>query len=584
MTTARSRVSDTPGPIVGIDLGTTYSLISVLQGGVPVVLPNALGERLTPSAVSVEQDDTLLVGAPALARATTHPERTVTAFKRDMGTGRTWRLGAHELTPTELSSLVLRALKADAEAALGMAVSEAIITVPAYFGDHQRQATRDAGILAGLRVERILNEPTAAALAYGLNDPDREARVVVLDLGGGTFDVTVLEIEAGCVEVQSSAGDSRLGGEDFLDALFSHAQAELRRIWGDVAPTPVGLARLRVACESAKRRLSEAAEATIAVVALPRVDGSARDVSIPVTRAQAETIWEPVLERLRGPVHHALRDAALRPEQVDEVVLVGGATRMPCVPRMTAQIFGRLPQRNLPPDEAVALGAAVQAGLKAGDEAVEELVATDVAPFTLGVETVESVGKSRVTGIFSPVLERGTVIPASRSGIYSTVDDNQVEIVLEVYQGEHAQCRRNRHLGSLRIPGLPKAPGGQVPVEVRFTYDLNGILEVDATVVPTGKRHTRVLRDRPGKLPEAEMRKALKRMQALKVHPRETLPNRTALERAEALFVELTGSAREELGAGLGRFRAALETQDPQEISAYREALVSLTQRLRETW
>ncbi len=568
------------GPIVGIDLGTTYSLVAVLQAGVPTVLPNALGETLTASAVSVTDGGELLVGAPARARAVTHPEATVLSFKREMGTDKVWTLGGRRFTPQDLSAMVLAALKRDAEAALGQPIAEAVVTVPAYFGDLQRQATREAGIIAGLRVERIINEPTAAALAYGLHERGGERRLAVLDLGGGTFDVTVLEIIDGVIEVQSSAGDARLGGEDFVDVLVAHAAAGLRQTHGEGELAPQELARVREACEAAKRRLSTDEVASIALARL-RFGRRTLDVEQSLTREDAERLWQPLLERVRAPVLRALRDGRLRAEQIDAVLLVGGATRMPCVARLATQLFGRLPLRALPPDEAVALGAAVQAGLKQGDAAVEEIIATDVAPFTLGIATGQKLGSRVVDGIFSPILERGTVIPASRIERFSTIDDGQTQLEVKVYQGEHATCDRNRALGRYMVKGIPPASGGEQAVDVRFTYDLNGILEVETTVVATGQKATLVIEERPGTLSKAQLEEAVAQLQRLKFHPREALPNATALARADSLFVELTGEARLRLGRAIGALRAALETQDEAQIRPPRELLVALTEELR---
>jgi molecular chaperone HscC len=568
-------------PIVGIDLGTTFSLVAVLRDGVPVVLPNAVGELLTPSAVSVAEDGTVLVGAPARARATTHPARTALAFKRDMGTGKTYELGGKSLSPPELSALVLGALKRDAEAALGCAVEEAVITVPAYFGDAQRQATRDAGAIAGLKVERIINEPTAAALAYGLHERHREMRAVVLDLGGGTFDVTVLEIVEGVVEIQSSAGDARLGGEDFDAALADRlaARAKAQHGW-DLKRDARAWARLREASEDAKKRLSDADATTVALVDLPLGDGKKGSFEATVTRDDAEDAWAALLDRVRAPITRALRDASLAPDRIDEVLLVGGSTRMPCIARLAAQMFGRLPLRKLPPDEAVAMGAAVQAALKGGDAAVEDMVVTDVAPFTMGISTATHMGRQQVAGLFSPILERGTVIPASRVERFQTMGDMQREIRIEVYQGEHSLCRDNTKLGEYQVKVPPK-PAGEESIDVRFTYDLNGILEVETTIVSTGKREVLVIEKSPGRMTAAQVKAAREAMARLKLHPRDALPNTTALARADALYVELSGPAREELGHAIAMFRAALESQDEKEIAPLRNRLLSLVSALK---
>jgi molecular chaperone HscC len=563
--------------IIGIDLGTTYSLVAILQDGVPVLLPNVLGETLTPSAVSIADDGTVLVGSAARARATTHPDATALAFKRDMGTDRVIRLGSRKMTPQELSSLVLASLKRDAEATLGRPVDEAVITVPAYFGDTQRQATRDAAGIAGLHVERIINEPTAAALAYGLHQRNRELRAVVLDLGGGTFDVTVLEIIEGVIEIQSSAGDARLGGEDFDEALAALlADRMIKGHAADARAHVQGWARLKAAAESTKKRLSSDETATVAVVNLPVGGGRIVQVEESITRDEAEHAWAPLLARLAAPIHRAIRDAKLAPRHIDEVLLVGGSTRMPCVARLAAQMFGRLPLRKLPPDEAVAMGAAVQAALKVGDAAVGDLVATDVAPFSLGIETSAHLAEQRVEGMFSPILERGTVIPASRVQRYSTVSDNQKMIHVKVYQGEHSLCAENTLLGDYKVTGLPRAPAGHESIDVRFTYDINGILEVETTVTSTGTTATMVIERAPGRMSQEQVEAARRAMARLKFHPREALPNATALARADALFVELSGADRETLARAIGSFRATLEGQRDSEIRAAREALLAM--------
>ncbi len=565
--------------IIGIDLGTTYSLASVLQDGRPVILPNAIGELLTPSAVSVADDDSVLVGAAARARATTHPTRTALAFKRDMGSDRMIELAGKPFRPQELSALVLAALRRDAEVALGYTIDEAVVTVPAYFGDAQRQATRDAGAIAGLSIERIINEPTAAALAYGLHERQRELRAVVLDLGGGTFDVTVLEILEGVIEIQASAGDARLGGDDF-DLALVDAIVEKLPERAAVLDDPRSRARLKEACEAAKKRLGDNESTRVALFGLP-AGKRAIDVELPLTRDTAERAWAPLLARMAAPIQRALRDANVDPAKIDEVLMVGGSTRLPCVVQLATKLFGRLPLRSLPPDEAIAMGAAIQAGLKAHDAALGDMVVTDVAPFSLGVETAERVGRRIVDGAFSPILERGTVIPASREKTFHTMENNQREIQFKVYQGEHAMVRDNTKLGEYTIKNLAPLPAGQQAVRVRFTYDLNGILDVDLTVVQTGRTETLVIEGSPGRLTPAELAAARKAMARLKFHPRDSLPNATALARADALFTELVGSRREELGHAIAQFRLALDGQDGAEIGSQREYLIAITESLR---
>jgi molecular chaperone HscC len=564
--------------IVGIDLGTTNSLAATLQGGIPIAVPNALGEHLTPSAVSVLENGALLVGAAALARKTTHPTLTACAFKRDMGTDRQYILGGRVFTPQDLSAIVLSSLRQDVELALGRSVDEAIITVPAYFDELQRRATRDAAAIAGLKVERIINEPTAAAMAYGLHERNREFRAAVLDLGGGTFDVTVLEVTEGVIEIQSSAGDTRLGGEDFVDALAELVATETGR--GQWREEARAWAALRTACERAKRRLSTAMETEVVLVDVPLDGGGSLSLRHRLTRYRAEEAWAPLLSRLEAPILRALRDASVRPDGVDEALLVGGATRMPCVARLTGELFGRMPLRTLPPDEAIAYGAAVQAGLKARDVAVTDMVVTDVAPFSMGIATAGTMGQQIISGLFTPVLDRGTVIPASRERRFQTTRPNQREIKIEVYQGEHPLCQENRKLGEMTVGPLPQKSEGFVSVEVRFTYDLNGLLEVQATVPGTGRKTAIVLEQTPGRLTPEALAAARAAMERLKFHPREALPNATALARADALFVELTGMARAELAEVATAFRLALENQETELISRVRAQLVALVAKL----
>jgi molecular chaperone HscC len=569
-------------PVVGIDLGTTNSLVAVLQDGRPVLLPNALGETLTPSAVGVDDDGRLLVGAAARARAISHPEVTVLAFKRDMGTDRSYRLGGETYRPVDLSALVLAALKRDAEQALGFEIEEAIVTVPAYFGDAQRQSTKDAGAIAGLRVDRIVNEPTAAALAYGLHNLHEEVRAVVIDLGGGTFDVTVLEILEGVIEIQGSSGDARLGGEDFSDALADQLRERVARELGfDVGSAPTSLSRFREAADRAKERLTGCMETRFVVPGLRGAADSTIDVDLPLTRSDAERCWVSLLSRMRPPLERALRDAKMSPSAIDRVLLVGGATRMPCVRAFAAEVFGKMPLDGLPPDEAVALGASIQAGLKVGDQTVEDLVVTDIAPFTLGIATGSKVGSKVVSGLFSPILERGTVIPASRVERYVTIEDDQPQILIQVYQGEHSLCRDNHKLGEYSVQNLPRGPAGEVGVDVRFTYDANGILEVEMRVAGTDRTAHLVIESRPGKLTPEQIEEARRAMTRLKFHPRDGLPNRTALARADALFIELSGIERAELGQLIARFRAVLEAQDQAAIDGAREMLNAAVSALR---
>ncbi|MCH9684154.1 MAG: Hsp70 family protein [Deltaproteobacteria bacterium] len=569
------------GSRIGIDLGTTNSLVAVIRDGHAEVLANVIGERQTPSVVSLDDDGAILVGAAARARALTHPERTFRNFKRDMGTDREFSHGAKSFRPEELSALVLRQLVRDAEAALGDTIAEAVVTVPAYFGELQRRATRDACEIAGLHVERLINEPTAAALAYGLQHRDRECRIAVLDLGGGTFDVSVLEIIEGVIEIQASAGDARLGGEDFVGLLVDALADRAVERWGADPRTLVhARARFWEACERAKCALSSQESVEIEVPR-PGPHRQTDPLLLTLTQDEAHALWQPILQRMHPPIRRALRDADLGPEQIDEVVLVGGATRMPVVAQLAQSVFGRQPLRTISPDEAVAQGAAVQMALKTGDDQLDDMVATDVAPFSLGVSTVESHGRRRLDDVFSPILERGTVLPASRVERFVTAADGQTKLRVEVFQGEHSLCRDNNKLGEYSVEGIPAGAGGEQAIDVRFTYDLNGILEVDVTIVSTQETSTLIIERSPGRMSPEQVAQACETMRQLKFHPRESLPNTTALSRAESLFTELRGPARERLGMAMRAFRLSLEEQDPAAIDGLRRELLALVERFK---
>jgi molecular chaperone HscC len=400
---------------------------------------------------------------------------------------------------------------------------------------------------------------------------------VVLDLGGGTFDVTVREVLEGVIEIQSSAGDTRLGGEDFLTAIVDHAVERLERERGvRVGNAPLARARLREACEAVKRRLSHETEAKLVLPDFPAASGNV-DVELPLVRSDVEQLFSPLLERMATPIRRALRDAEQRPERIDEVLLVGGATRMPCVARLASQIFGRLALRALPPDEAVALGAAVQVAMKAGDAAVADMVVTDIAPFSLGIASGTEIGGALVDGLFSPILERGTVLPASRVKSFSTLSDSQRQLLLEVYQGEHSLCSENQKIGHFLLKGIPPRPRGMESVEVRFSYDMNGVLDIDATIVSTKKTATFTIERTPGRLSKSEIAETRERLLRLKFHPRESLPNVTALARADALYAELLAGDRAVLGRAIAAFRVALEAQDAGVIEESRQSLIQLT-------
>ncbi|WP_095188351.1 molecular chaperone HscC [Pseudomonas sp. Irchel 3E19] len=544
--------------LLGIDLGTTNSLIAVWQEGQARLIPNALGDVLTPSVVSLDEDDTILVGKAARARLTTHPERTAAAFKRFMGSDKQVQLGNRQFSPEELSALVLGSLKQDAEAFLGHTVSEAVISVPAYFSDEQRKRTLFAAELAGLSVTRLINEPTAAAMAYGLHEQKFE-RTLIFDLGGGTFDVTVLEYALPLIEVHASTGDNFLGGDDFTAALL---QACLKH-W-QLTPSMVdaqGMASLGDALEQLKCKLAEGMQPLSWRHADKTLEWS-------LDEAAAVKIWEPLLGRLRAPIEQALRDARLKPRDLDSLVLVGGATRMPAVQQMVATLFGRLPYRHLDPDTIVALGAATQAACKARDGAVEELILTDVCPYTLGIETMRGKG---IEGAFSPIIERNTIIPTSRVERYQTTYPQQKQIRIEVYQGERPWVRDNIFIDAFDVTLTPI--DHIQALDVRFSYDINGLLEVDVTLLETGERHSHNIDRSPTGLDQQSRQTSHERLAALKIHPRDALPNRTLLARLERAWMQSLGDERQRIAEWLDSFTSVLGGQRSEEIASHRSQL-----------
>ncbi|MES2943373.1 MAG: Hsp70 family protein [Pseudomonadota bacterium] len=565
--------------IYGIDLGTTNSLIARLDDGVPVCIPNALGNVLTPSVISLAEDDTLLVGQAARERLVKYPARTVASFKRLMGTEHETRLGQRKFKPEELSALVLRSLKDDVLAATGQTVSDVIISVPAYFNDQQRKATRLAGQLAGLNVRQLLNEPTAAALFHGIHDRDAESKFLVFDLGGGTFDVSILDRFSGIMEVRATGGDSFLGGDDFTQAMLKlmadrAGLSPAQRKAANVAP---GLLH---GAESAKRALTTAASASIA---LPTALGLP---PVTITLEDYEKACAPLLERLRAPMERALRDARMRAADLSEIVLVGGATRMPMVRRLVAQLFGRLPARHPDPDQTIALGAAVCAGLVSRDVAFAEMVMTDVCPHSLGTSIAQRDGRGvYVHDVFLPIIERNTVVPASRVRSLTTLTDDQTSMVIDVYQGESRLCSQNICLGQIDVP-IPKRKAGEVAVNVRYTYDINGILDVDVDVDGTDIARNLVIRQLAGDVPDEDIARRRKELAALKLHPREQEENRVLLERAERLYTQLLGDERSHVSALLVQFTGVLESQDMRLVAQVRPDFARALDMLEQgqTW
>jgi molecular chaperone HscC len=558
--------------IVGIDLGTTNSLIGVWRDGAVELIPNALGSVLTPSAVSLAADGSLLVGLAARERLSTDPDLTVAGFKRAMGTAKLFRLGERLYKPEDLSALVLRALKADAERFLGEKITEAVVTVPAYFNDVQRKATKLAGELAGLKVERLLNEPTAAALAYGLHDLGAEQKIMVLDLGGGTFDVSILEMFDGVMEVRATAGDNFLGGEDFSAAIAEGFMAEVGLKAGiGSGEKHAGIrAALHRAAEVAKRALSETDEHEMNVV------WKDRSLTWAVSRDSFERLAEPLLKRLRAPIERAIRDAKMLPTEIDHLVLAGGATRMPVFRRMAARLFQRLPIAQVNPDEVVARGAAVQAGLKMRDASLEDVVLTDVAPFTLGIGVSASrEGQIVASGLYLPIIERNTTIPVSRSTRVSTVKDGQRTVTVPIAQGESRLIKDNIPLGEMSL-SVPAGPEGSQSIDIRFTYDTSGLLEVEATVESTGVVKRLVIEGQPGSLSPQEIAARLKMLDHLKVHPREQAENQAVMARAERLYAERLGDERAKIGRWIEEFQILLGRQNISDIDEFRQQLVEL--------
>lgn len=551
--------------IIGIDLGTTNSLVAYFTEEGSKIIPNRLGDYLTPSIVSIDESGQVYVGKTAKERAIVYPQYTASVFKRSIGTEKEFELGDKKFSAMELSSFVLRSLKEDAETFLGETVLEAVISVPAYFNDLQRKATKQAGELAGLKVERIISEPTAAAISYGLDKQEAHTKFLVFDLGGGTFDVSILELYKNIMEVRAVAGDNYLGGEDFTNILY---YLFLQRNNLEEAQLPLKtVSHIKKQAEISKINFSKENHSII------KCKIGEKYLETTITLEDYEQACQFLLAKIKRPIERSLKDAKVKLSDIQDVILVGGATRLPVIRKFVGKLFGRFPNCSVNPDEAVALGAAIQAGMKERNSAIKEVILTDVCPFTLGTEVVVEREDSRMeSGHFFPIIERNTVIPVSRTERLYTAHDNQTKVCVKILQGESRFAKNNLLLGELDLK-VPKGKAGEEAIDITYTYDINAILEVEATIISTKEKKKILIQKEGTTMTKEEAEERIKEISYLKINPREEEENKLILFRGERLYEEAIGEIRNKIDCYLQRFEIILDKQDRAEIELARKEL-----------